>query len=631
MSSEQSERRLGSAVAGLYRLEQVLASGSVGTVYGGVDLRTGQEVAVKVLEEALAHRPGLSDRFLGAARQAERASHPNAVRLLDLLYGTDGVPALVFERLEGETLADRLTARGALGAAETLGVLLPVMDALSYAHRAGLVHGAIKPGHIFLGRDPDGVLVPKLLDFGTGVAFDGVGPQVSKEGYVAPEQARCEGPLVATSDVWAMGAVLFTCLTGRAPPVAGAPLALATIASDVPPALAAAIERALADDRWARPADMAALSASLIDAALVDGVPLPPPAPDGRMAPPGASMPTTDEGATLEIPALVIPEEEPEPAAPPRSPERTGGGATPGPATIDVPFEASDPAASGSDHAHSLRQEVLGEEEVAARPTIPDATHQWTPPSVSVPPKPTKRRDAIPVAIAVMGLAATVVIALWPTGSSPSHVETPLMGAEGEPEEPATAAAASPTPSAPRPAEQPLSPTAEDASDSSSAEPPLEVDGEPAEAAGGAPRDEEARGSPRGDSEQGSGPQGSGPQGSDSRGSGPQANGREEAKGEDDAARSRRARSRRNERAESTRRSRETAEPARPRHHRPGSERRPTGGRASQRPGSTGHRSRPSGDSGGSRTKPESSAEELAPPTGQSAPARGTNGALILR
>jgi eukaryotic-like serine/threonine-protein kinase len=212
----QASRRLGR-----YELVSYLGSGGMSDVY--VALHTGlrKRVALKLLRPSLRSDRDATERFLREGECAARVRHPNVVDVSDL--GIDsGVPYLVMELLEGETLAQRLAREGALEVSAAIDILLPVLDAVAAVHAAGVLHRDVKPANIVLARGADGRLQPKLVDFGIARQVDRECDDANVRGplgtphYMAPEQARGES-VDERADQYALGSVLFEMLTGREP------------------------------------------------------------------------------------------------------------------------------------------------------------------------------------------------------------------------------------------------------------------------------------------------------------------------------------------------------------------------------------------------------------------------------
>jgi serine/threonine protein kinase len=280
-----TEERLGSYLAGKYRLDRVLGKGGFGVVYAGVHEWTGREIAAKVLNHDLAEQPEFVNRFLQEARSAASLSHPNVVDVLDMGEDTDGTVYLVLELLRGEDLKTRLRREKTLSEQVAVELLSPVMEALSKAHEQGIVHRDLKPDNIYLSVDGKGKLVPKLLDFGIAKTSDAsasqthTGQVIGTPHYMSPEQARGSGKVGPEADVWSMGVVFWQCLTGTLPFDADSPTGVladlltrrAVPIRRVKPTLhrpiAGVIDRALTWERAKRYPNMRAFLDALVAAA----------------------------------------------------------------------------------------------------------------------------------------------------------------------------------------------------------------------------------------------------------------------------------------------------------------------------------------------------------------------------
>jgi eukaryotic-like serine/threonine-protein kinase len=208
---------------GHYEIGDLIGRGGMGVVYRARDLRLLRDVAVKVLPSALTADPDRLARLRHEARLLASLNHPH-ICAIHQLEETDGVSALILELIEGETLADRLRARGegkGLPLDETIRLARQVVDALDTAHQRGIVHRDLKPANIKI--TPGGAV--KVLDFGLGKLTSAPGEHaltmgtvdgavLGTVGYMSPEQARGL-PVDKRTDVWAFGCVLFDMLTGR--------------------------------------------------------------------------------------------------------------------------------------------------------------------------------------------------------------------------------------------------------------------------------------------------------------------------------------------------------------------------------------------------------------------------------
>jgi Tol biopolymer transport system component len=204
-----------------YRLEQVLGQGGMGVVYRAHDEWLKRAVALKMLHAAGAAEEADRARFRAEAEAAARLQHPHIVQVHETgEHG--GRPFLVMELVEGESLAQRLS-----GAPLPVRPAAELVEALAraahYAHTRGVVHRDIKPANVLLQADG----TPKLGDFGLARRVDAdaaltpTGLALGTPGYMAPEQARGSRGVGPAADVYALGAVLYECLTGR-PPFQGA-------------------------------------------------------------------------------------------------------------------------------------------------------------------------------------------------------------------------------------------------------------------------------------------------------------------------------------------------------------------------------------------------------------------------
>ena len=217
---------VGKSILGRYAVHRVLGVGGKGTVYEAEDAAMERVVAIKVPTET--HEDTIK-RFLREGRAGASIAHPNVCAIYDFGPLEDGTPFLVMERLEGETLADRLSRTPQLRLAEALPIIQQVLAGLGAAHARGIIHRDVKPGNVFLTQQgPE--LVAKLLDFGASTLdrpharkeddfemLTKVGMAIGTPIYMTPEQIRGQRDLDARVDVYACGVILYEALTGILP------------------------------------------------------------------------------------------------------------------------------------------------------------------------------------------------------------------------------------------------------------------------------------------------------------------------------------------------------------------------------------------------------------------------------
>ncbi len=270
----------GTVVLDRFVIDARAGAGGMGTVYRAHDRASGAPVAVKVVADTAPE----AARFAQEARVLGELEHASIVRYVAHGADADGRSCLVMEWLEGEDLASRL-ARGPLSIEETLELARRVAEALAHAHARGVVHRDIKPSNVFLrGHAAAGV---KVLDFGiarvraaggldaTMLPITRTGVVIGTVGYMSPEQARGASDVDARTDVFALGCVLYECLTGK--PAFAGPNAVAVLAKvliedaprprtvrrEVPRDLDDLVTRMLAKRAADRPRDGAALARAL--------------------------------------------------------------------------------------------------------------------------------------------------------------------------------------------------------------------------------------------------------------------------------------------------------------------------------------------------------------------------------
>ncbi|GLW33981.1 serine/threonine-protein kinase [Actinoplanes regularis] len=326
--------RPGVTLGGRYRLEERIAGGGMGDVWRGTDDVLGRTVAVKILLPALLDEPGFAERFRGEARTMATLNHPGVVDVYD--YGSDQqIAFLVMEYVEGDALSRTLSRVGRLTPARTMALVAQAADALQAAHGNGIVHRDVKPGNLLV--RPNGTLV--LTDF--GIARSALVGQLTVAGavlgtasYISPEQAAGD---VATpaSDVYALGVVAYQCLSGHRPFDGATPIEIAMkhvretprpLPGDIPPAVRAIVERALAKDPAARWPSAAAMAAVARQAAASLTTTVHPPATPPVRATPISPAPSQQARAAVPRPtsgargAASVPSAPPAPSSPVPSP-----------------------------------------------------------------------------------------------------------------------------------------------------------------------------------------------------------------------------------------------------------------------------------------------------------------------
>jgi eukaryotic-like serine/threonine-protein kinase len=262
----------GEVVENRFVLERVAGSGGMGTVYRAVDQVSRAPVAFKVLRSA---SQDAASRFAREVRILSGLRHPGIVRYIADGRTDDGELWLAMEWLEGESLSQRLPQ--GLSATESVDLVRRVAEALGAAHERGVIHRDLKPSNLFLvDRDLERV---KVLDFGVARMSDTsatrTGVMIGTPGYMAPEQARGERNVGARSDVFALGCLLFECLTGKPPFVGDNVMAIlakvlledaprvGVVRTDLPEALDDLVARTLSKSPEQRPRDGTQLASEL--------------------------------------------------------------------------------------------------------------------------------------------------------------------------------------------------------------------------------------------------------------------------------------------------------------------------------------------------------------------------------
>src|SRR3954471_4050012 len=255
--------KIGTIFAG-YRIGGVLGRGGMGVVYLAEQPDLGRRVAIKVIAPALASDPDYLARFKRESRLAAAIEHPNAIPIYEAGVADEDMPYLVMRYVEGEDLSTLLRREGKLEVRRAAAIVDQIAGALDEAHARGLVHRDVKPANVIV-ESRRGTEHAYLTDFGLTREIDAssgvtaTGRWVGTIDYASPEQIKGR-PVDARCDVYALGCVLFTTLTGRLPfersedvaklyaHVSEPPPAPSSVVDGVPKDLDRAVTRAMAKD-----------------------------------------------------------------------------------------------------------------------------------------------------------------------------------------------------------------------------------------------------------------------------------------------------------------------------------------------------------------------------------------------
>ena len=228
-----------------YVVIRPLGSGPTGSLYEAENLLLGKRVAIKMINPALARRPGVAEKVMSKAREAAGLDHPNIASLLDL-GELEGTPYIVTEQLGGHSLEREIDSASPTPIAAACDLIMQVLAALDYAHANGVVHGALHPNNVLIAYPRPGLPWVKVTDFGLFQALEDVhgdGPN-PVGGYRAPEYAQNQN-IDQRADVYSAAALLHALLHGVPPGIE------AESSSRVP----AELTRVLADALRPRPED----------------------------------------------------------------------------------------------------------------------------------------------------------------------------------------------------------------------------------------------------------------------------------------------------------------------------------------------------------------------------------------
>jgi eukaryotic-like serine/threonine-protein kinase len=225
----------GQVVGGKYRVGPLVGSGGMGTVWLGRHEQLGTRLAIKFIRPQFAERPDARRRFEIEARAAASVESRHAVKVYDYGVTDTGLPYIVMEYLEGESLSEALIRRGPLPAQEAARIIAHASKALAKAHAAAIVHRDLKPDNIFLATNVEGDTddlgyIVKLVDFGIAKMLDvdptgrgGLkgptqeGSVIGTPNFMSPEQLTVGGNPNPLTDIWSLGACAFAAFTARIP------------------------------------------------------------------------------------------------------------------------------------------------------------------------------------------------------------------------------------------------------------------------------------------------------------------------------------------------------------------------------------------------------------------------------
>ncbi len=210
-----NDKYIGKMLDGRYEILELVGEGGMAVVYKALDHRLNRSVAVKILRDEMATDEEFKRRFCAESHAVAMLSHPNIVAVYDVSH-SDAMEYIVMELVDGITLKQYMDKKGAIAWKEALHFTRQIARALTHAHERGIINRDIKPHNIMLLRD--GTI--KVADFGIAALDNEVhennGQAIGSIHYIAPEQARGEGP-DTRSDLYSLGVVMYEMLTGQKP------------------------------------------------------------------------------------------------------------------------------------------------------------------------------------------------------------------------------------------------------------------------------------------------------------------------------------------------------------------------------------------------------------------------------
>jgi serine/threonine protein kinase len=215
---------VGAVLSRRFRLKQELGRGGMGAVYAAEPVEGGALVAIKILHAHFLGDVQVLQRFMEEGRTCMRLTHPNILHVHECNTAEDGSPYLVMDLLEGVPLSAYTRNGGRVSMAHAVPILHGMLAGLEAAHNQGVVHRDLKPGNVFLAREPQGLFAVKLLDFGIAKVMDVAGGMGNKTktgmllgtpAYMSPEQIKSAKDVDSRADLWSAGVMFYEMLTGR--------------------------------------------------------------------------------------------------------------------------------------------------------------------------------------------------------------------------------------------------------------------------------------------------------------------------------------------------------------------------------------------------------------------------------
>lgn len=334
----QGDDLIGELVAERYLITDMISQGGMGAVYVASDVRLPQQFAIKVLKQPQTPDQSLIQRFRQEAEAVCRINHDRVARVFDFGFMADDRAYIVMEYVAGRTLATLVEERGALDPIEAAKIIMMAAEGIDAAHRLGIVHRDLKPENVMILDDPDGGKRVKVLDFGIaklkntdeGQGYTQPGFVIGTPAWMSPEQLLGEA-LDVRSDVYSLGLVAFTLLTGEhaftgqseqaemMARITVPPRTLAEVRPDMawPTELLRLFERTLSKQPNDRPATAGQFGKAMLNAVQSHSKTLTPARPSATIAPQSplssaAAVPSSSVGAAPQAAA-------PQAAAPAKS------------------------------------------------------------------------------------------------------------------------------------------------------------------------------------------------------------------------------------------------------------------------------------------------------------------------